>query len=311
MRSIKEGDAAKDPDRIDRWPAVVAAPAKGGKPKPSRWSLQHPTIVAAIIAAIGAVTAALVSSPLLLNWFTDRPGSSPPTLGDAWSSNRPSTPPVSAKEVMTAREIAEANKEAVVFLQITGTDSNGVAKEATATGFLVSNTGHVITAKHIVNDDQRGALFDQYQITGAVGSPYEPLRAMEVRARDPDADVMLLKFQGSRMDYKTVDMCTTGVSVDVGADLVTLGFPINSDLSVTRGVLSNKDGPGGLWQTDDVFNRGFSGAPVFTVEGRLVGVVRGIKFDHVTGVASYGVVTPIDEASYVLSKLPESVKQCE
>ena len=42
---------------LDRPPVVVAPP--GRKPGPRRWSLRHPTIVAAIIGAIGAVAAAL------------------------------------------------------------------------------------------------------------------------------------------------------------------------------------------------------------------------------------------------------------
>ena len=83
---------------------------------------------------------------------------------------------------------------------------------------------------------------------------------MEIRARDPDADVLLLQFKGSKTDYQTV---CVGASIDVGVDLVTIGFPKGSDRSTIKGVLSNKSGPSGLWQTDTAFSQGYSGAPVF------------------------------------------------
>ena len=50
---------------------------------------------------------------------------------------------------------------------------------------------------------------------------------------------MLLRFRGSRTDYKPVALCT-GVAAEVGERLVTLGFPKEQDLSIIDGLLSNK-----------------------------------------------------------------------
>jgi hypothetical protein len=67
-------------------------PAEGGQPGFWGWSLWHPTIIAAIIAALGAMAAALVGSPLLLNLLFDRPGTPPMSSSAASNSVKDGAP---------------------------------------------------------------------------------------------------------------------------------------------------------------------------------------------------------------------------
>jgi hypothetical protein len=57
---------------------------------------------------------------------------------------------VATAEPLSTREIVQKNKEAVIFIEVTGTDENGIPKEANATGIMVSSSGHLITARHIL-----------------------------------------------------------------------------------------------------------------------------------------------------------------
>lgn len=207
---------------------------------------------------------------------------------------------------MTPAEIVAANKDAVVFLHVEGTDRNGVPQEAIATGFLVSNTGHVITAKHIINDEHGNPLFDQYTVSGVVGTNVGFATPMEIRAREQDADVLLLQFRGNRTDYRTVTVCFGGTPPAEGDDLVAIGFPRGSDRSIIRGGLSNTSGSGGLWQTDTPFVYGYSGGPVFALDGRVLGIVAG----GTEGVAGRNFFTPIHDANYLLNRLPQPPKAC-
>ena len=59
---------------------------------------------------------------------------------------------------LTSSEVRDANKEAVVYLQIMGAGRNGVPYQVDATGFLVSSTGELITANHIFQDESSHPL---------------------------------------------------------------------------------------------------------------------------------------------------------
>ena len=57
-----------------------------------------------------------------------------------------------------------------------------------------------------------------------------------------------------------------------GTSLYLLGFPLDQDLSISRGIISNQTSANNRWQTDTVMNPGDSGGPAFNENGALVGL---------------------------------------
>jgi serine protease Do len=208
-------------------------------------------------------------------------------------------------ETLSTREIVQKNKEAVIFIEVTGTDENGVPKEANATGIMVSSSGHLITARHILYGKNGQRLFDQYKIMGAAGSRYEYLKEIDPRpiVEEPNSDLMLLKFRGNRSNYKKVNICD-GIDLEPGDELVSLGFPKGSELSVINGILSNTSADQGLYQTNVDFIEGYSGGPVFD---RTTGSVVGIVMSGTAGVSGRNFFAPVGSARNLLDHLPGKV----
>jgi Trypsin-like peptidase domain len=107
----------------------------------------------------------------------------------------------------------------------------------------------------------------------SIGSRYAHKFPVEVIARDPGLDLAVLSFPEIQ-PWKPVEFGES-LPVPPSAHLFVLGFPLNFDLSSGDGVLSNRRGPGGRWQTTLPLNYGDSGGPVFDIGGKVVGIAAG------------------------------------
>jgi len=108
---------------------------------------------------------------------------------------------------------------------------------------------------------KKGTVYDQ-TMSGVL--KLEPVKS------DDQVDVMLLQLPPVQA-WKAVAFGDCR-SVPEDAELYSLGFPGNNDLSSAIGRLSNKYGPRGIWQTTLPINRGHSGGPVFDQSGRVVAI---------------------------------------
>jgi S1-C subfamily serine protease len=84
-----------------------------------------------------------------------------------------------------------------------------------------------------------------------------------------------------------------------GDHLLALGFPLDSDLSVSAGVLSNEFAEGGLWQIAIPLNYGNSGGPVVDERGVVIGMVRGgvSQAEEINFMRPINLLTPILNAA--------------
>ncbi len=155
------------------------------------------------------------------------------------------------------------------------------------TGILIDPRGYIVTNHHVVEDVHviRVRLND--------GSTY----AARVLARDPDADLALLKIDAGR----PLPIVPLGTAKDlmVGETVIAIGNAYGYEHTVTVGVvsalkrdvvLSKEISYKGLIQTDASINPGNSGGPLLNVNGDMVGVNVAIR----AGAQGISFAIPVD-----------------
>ena len=155
------------------------------------------------------------------------------------------------------------------------------------TGILIDPRGYIVTNHHVVEDVHviRVRLND--------GSTF----SARVLARDPDADLALLKIDASR----PLPIVPLGTAKDlmVGETVIAIGNAYGYEHSVTVGVvsalkrdvvLSKEISYKGLIQTDASINPGNSGGPLLNVNGEMVGINVAIR----AGAQGISFAIPVD-----------------
>ena len=134
------------------------------------------------------------------------------------------------------------------------------------TGFYVSDQGHFITAKHVVEGAKCFTAIDDGQTN----------KSAKLIAVDPTHDLALLTINGTPPAFLKIAENPTFYH---GKHIAVVGSPKGYIDSVTQGVVSHpkrpifpgKDLPG-TFQTDAAINPGNSGGPVVDGNGDVLGV---------------------------------------
>jgi hypothetical protein len=177
-------------------------------------------------------------------------------------------------------QIAEIAQRSIVYIRAEGEHRDtGEIQRRSATGFLIGRDGFVITAKHILRDNEGGDFYRLRRLTAVVGggrSEHQqvPLQILE---EDADHDLALLKLE--EPSGSTLPVATCGEAPPPGARLIAYGFPHGKGFSATAGSFNNTAGPSGLWHVTMPFTSGMSGGPLFDGRGRVRAVVKsgGVK----------------------------------
>ena len=162
---------------------------------------------------------------------------------------------------------------------VTGTGSG--------TGFIVNESGLVVTNKHVVDGST------QISVRMAAGSEYRGT----VTQRHPTLDLAYISIDSSR----TFTPIAVGDSdeVRVGAEVIAIGFPLGSALgsepTVSVGIISAKRDD--RLQTDASLNPGNSGGPLLNMFGQVIGVVVSRVEEDSAGrpISGIGFAIPINE----------------
>jgi S1-C subfamily serine protease len=145
------------------------------------------------------------------------------------------------------------------------------SKGALGSGAIVTDTGAVLTAHHVVSDGGRiSVLFSDGTKTTAT-----------VASANPAKDIAVLK--PAKLPEVVVP-ATLGGGLTVGSDVVAIGNPLGLRDSATAGIVSGLDRTtkikagslSGLIQFDAAVNPGSSGGPLLNAQGLVVGVVVSI-----------------------------------
>ena len=205
----------------------------------------------------------------------------------------------------------EKNKNSIVFLLVEGTNPNtGSLAEAQATGFVLCESGYVLTAKHTIDNLEGKGYTEEINIVGSVRTGEEiSKRRLEIIKEDQSDDLLLLKFRGE-LPANTIPVTLSNGDRPKDASLVySLGFPADlsfTDLTTKVGHISGDAlGRQGHWLVEMNLRVGDSGSPIFNVFGQVVATVKG-GFNEVEDLKE---IIPISFANELIEGIPCNISR--
>lgn len=166
-------------------------------------------------------------------------------------------------------------------------------------GFVIDPSGFVVTNNHVIAEaDEITVIFSDEREYPA-----------KLIGRDTKTDLALLKIEGER-PFPSLEWADSD-RVRVGDWMIAIGNPFGLGSSVTAGIISarGRDIRAGPYddfiQVDAAINRGNSGGPSFTLDGRVFGVNTAI-FSPSGGNVGIGFAIPANLAKPVIDSLIRS-----
>ncbi len=171
-------------------------------------------------------------------------------------------------------------KPAVVTVMTDVGTSFGGSAQASGSGVVISQDGHVVTNNHVVEGASSVVVI--YSDGTRVNAT--------VVGTDPLTDIAVLKVNGPVPAYATFG---DSGALQVGEWVIAIGSPLgNYRGSVTVGVISGLNRrvspQEGLVQTDAAINHGNSGGPLINLAGQIVGINTLVVRDTVGGAPAEG-----------------------
>jgi S1-C subfamily serine protease len=172
------------------------------------------------------------------------------------------------------RQVFEKVAPSTVIIRARGRDVSGTGQTRfteTGSGVLISKDGQVMTAAHVVH------AMDEVTVEFLGG---ETVTARIV-ASEPAADLSLLKLDRVPPGATVAEMADSD-TIKVGDQVIVVGAPYGLSYSLSVGYVSARWAPNTVYrtmplaeffQTDATINTGNSGGPMFSMDGKVVGVV--------------------------------------
>jgi S1-C subfamily serine protease len=214
---------------------------------------------------------------------------------------------------MTARDIYKRDAPGVVFIRsqsVAPDDSpfdffggqQQQPSEATGSGFVIDDDGHILTNAHVVNSAT------QVRVTFSD----KRTREAEIVGKDESTDLALLKVDADGLDLEPLALGNSD-QVQVGDPTIAIGNPFGFDRTLTTGVISAKQrritAPDGytienVIQTDAAINPGNSGGPLIDAAGRVIGINSQIATGGGSnGSVGIGFAVPVNTAKRIVEQL--------
>ncbi|CAK7192603.1 Periplasmic serine endoprotease DegP [Commensalibacter sp. Nvir] len=171
--------------------------------------------------------------------------------------------------------------------------------EARGSGFLISPDGFVVTNNHVV----KGAK--KITVSLQDGSKFQA----KVIGRDSKTDLALLKI-GSEKPFPFIQLGDSN-GIEPGEWVIAVGDPYGLGGTVTAGIVSARgrdigDGPyDSFIQIDAPINRGNSGGPLFSQDGKVIGVNTAILSPS-GGSIGIGFAIPSNTVKNVIGQLEKN-----
>jgi serine protease Do len=173
----------------------------------------------------------------------------------------------------------------------------GQAVEARGSGFIVDANGTIVTNNHVVKDAR------SVEVTLSDGTTL----TAKVLGRDPRTDIAVLKVDaGHPLPYIHLGNSN---DAEPGQWVVAMGNPFGLGGTVTAGIVSALgrdigDGPYDQFiQVDAPINPGNSGGPLFTQDGKVIGMNTAIYSPSHGGSVGIGFAIPSNTIKTVIAQL--------
>ncbi len=159
----------------------------------------------------------------------------------------------------------------------------GSAGGAEGSGFVLTDSGEIVTNAHVVTDESSGKRVPAEEVF--IEFSNRNILEAEILGFDPFADVALLKVEPEGFELHPLELGNDG-ELEVGEPVAAIGSPFGEQLSLSTGVVSATDRSvqsltqfqiEGAIQTDASINPGNSGGPLLEEEAKVVGINQQIE----------------------------------
>ncbi len=195
---------------------------------------------------------------------------------------------------MNISQIIKNNKRSIVLLAVVKSSENNQSQiSIRGTGFIISENGKFITNAHVweqIPEEDREFL--EVKVPGEENDKklmrYDNYK-VELVELDKENDVALLKIKEENKEFNFISSFGDSEAVEEGEEVVFIGYPLATELlgmgfgitmNTNKCIVSSikrrgKDGSLHFFMVDSHINNGSSGSPIFSGEGKLIGVVSG------------------------------------
>ncbi|MES2732067.1 MAG: serine protease [Bacteroidota bacterium] len=148
----------------------------------------------------------------------------------------------------------------------------------TATGFVVSANGYLVTDYHVI--EGADSLFIESRLESSRTSRPDKVQRYKVKEvySDPASDLAILKIvDTSFVPFTQLPYSFKAIESDLGESVYTLAFP-REDMVYGEGSISSQTGFEGdttAYQISIPVNPGNSGGPLLDDKGHLIGIIKG------------------------------------
>jgi S1-C subfamily serine protease len=180
----------------------------------------------------------------------------------------------------SAQTVHDQIRNSLVFIEMKGFTDQGLPMASAGTGFFVSEDGYILTSYHLLEAISKVppetveiwiSLWERKQVPDK--------RAFVVDARI-NLDLLLLKVSRMRMPYTAVK--TGSARRNTSSPVFTSGFryqesPPDAFYIKYSDQITSEDGPAGYtWTLRQDAAAGQSGSPIYTTDGTVIGVLKGV-----------------------------------
>lgn len=220
-------------------------------------------------------------------------------------------------------DIAKTVSPSVVSIDVTTqaqqTDffgrSRSYEQQSAGTGVIISESGYVITNRHVVD----GAS-DDISVTLSDGTTLDDVELVGQTSSSDTLDIAFLKIKDAKGKKLTAAKLGDSSKVQVGDKVVAIGNALGQfQNTVTSGIISgygrdleagSSDGSESeslqnLFQTDTAINEGNSGGPLVNISGEVIGINTAVASG---GAENIGFAIPINDVQGLVKTVLEKGK---
>jgi hypothetical protein len=209
---------------------------------------------------------------------------------------------------LTSQQLAAKAQDSLVFIATKYFDENTSQTKAagSGTGFVITASGLVLTAYHVVKDWNAQSDEDKTNnpLRVRLGSSHGDEVDAQIVGVNEQYDVALLQILRPGT-YKATGVCFA-TTLNDGEAVTGFGFPDGLERQSSPGTFGNASADNGRWAVSFNNAEGMSGGPLYDAFGDVVGIIRGTY----GGQGASNVVTPVRRARSMIEDQTSFKEEC-